>query len=289
MKKLLALLLAALFLLSLPLPAARADGASPQPTEKPHNKPRWSRSLAYWEREEFPKIALTGDFQEDLLTIARVQLGYTADKTCYEETASGRKKYYTRYGAWYGSPYSDWCDSFVSFCVYYAGNADYPREYSCERHMFRLKAAGYWREWNAYVPQPGDIAFFALNENSAAPNHVGIVEEVVWDEGDKAGYLITIEGNMDNPKGGMNSVQRVTRPLDKVVGYGTYEQGKVYPEANTFRSTGWTIIDEASIYFIEYPQEEALRFLGLYGTRYYQYWFPEETEPRPAEGQDGQG
>ena len=29
MKKLLALLLAALFLLSLPLPAARADGASP--------------------------------------------------------------------------------------------------------------------------------------------------------------------------------------------------------------------------------------------------------------------
>ena len=289
MKKLLALLLAALFLLSLPLPAARADGASPQPTEKPHNKPRWSRSLAYWEREEFPKIALTGDFQEDLLTIARVQLGYTADKTCYEETASGRKKYYTRYGAWYGSPYSDWCDSFVSFCVYYAGNADYPREYSCERHMFRLKAAGYWREWNAYVPQPGDIAFFALNENSAAPNHVGIVEEVVWDEGDKAGYLITIEGNMDNPKGGMNCVRRVTRPLDKVVGYGTYEQGKVYPEANTFRSTGWTIIDEASIYFIEYPQEEALRFLGLYGTRYYQSWFPEETEPGPAEGQDGQG
>ena len=45
MKKLLALLLAALFLLSLPLPAARADGASPQPTEKPHNKPRWSISL----------------------------------------------------------------------------------------------------------------------------------------------------------------------------------------------------------------------------------------------------
>ena len=94
---------------------------------------------------------------------------------------------------------------------------------------------------------------------------------------------------MDNPKGGMNCVRRMTRPLDKVVGFGTYEQGKVYPEANTFRSTGWTIIDEASIYFIEYPQEEALRFLGLYGTRYYQYWFPEETEPGPAEGQDGQG
>ena len=207
MKKLLALLLAALFLLSLPLPAARADGASPQPTEKPHNKPRWSRSLAYWEREEFPKITLTGDFQEDLLTIARVQLGYTADKTCYEETASGRKKYYTRYGAWYGSPYSDWCDSFVSFCVYYAGNADYPREYSCERHMFRLKAAGYWREWNAYVPQPGDIAFFALNENSAAPNHVGIVEEVVWDEGDKAGYLIR-RRTPSGPRAGPSSTKR---------------------------------------------------------------------------------
>ena len=286
MKKLMALLLVALFLLSLPQALVRADGgegAAPatQPTEKPHNKPRWSRSLAYFEQEELPTLQLTGRIGEDVLIVAQSQLNYTADKTCYEDTASGRRKYYTRYGAWYGSPYSDWCDSFVSFCVYYAGNTDYPAEYSCERHMFRLKAAGYWREWNAYIPQPGDIVFLALNEKSAAPNHVGIVEEVVMGEGDQAGYLVTIEGNVENPKGGMNSVLRMTRPLNKVVGYGVYEQGKVYPEENTFRSTGWTIIDEDSVYFIEYPQEEVLRFLGLYGTRYYEYWFPEE--------QDGQG
>lgn len=280
MKKLLALLLVALILLSLPLGPVLADGedgaAASETTEKPHDKPRWSKSLKYWEQEELPKLTLTGNFREDLLTVARAQLGYTADKSCYQETASGKKRYYTRYGAWDGATFAEWCDSFVSFCIYYAGNKSYPGESSCERHMFRLKAAGYWREWNAYIPKKGDIVFFTLSKNHAAPNHVGLVEEVVLGEGDTAGYLITIEGNMANPKGGMNIVRRMTRSLDQVVGYGTYEQGKTYPEADTFRSNGWTIIDEESVYFIEYPKEEVLRFLGLYGSRYYEYWFPEE-------------
>ena len=91
----------------------------------------------------------------------------------YEETKDGRKRYYTRYGAWKGTPYSDWCDSFVSFCVAYAGNESYPRESSCGRHMFLLKAAGYWREWNSYMPKAGDLVFFK-SDSSKNVNHVGI-------------------------------------------------------------------------------------------------------------------
>ena len=75
MKKLLALLLIALFLLSLPLPAARGDEgeAAPtaQPTEAPHNKPRRTKSLKYWEEEELPGID-AGMLKEAYQTILEI-------------------------------------------------------------------------------------------------------------------------------------------------------------------------------------------------------------------------
>ena len=280
MKKLLALLLAVLVLVSMPLPSVRADegnGAAPEKTSRPHDKPKREKSLEYWEQVELPELTLTGNFREDVLTVARSQLGYTADRSCYEETSAGRKRYYTRYGAWDGATFADWCDSFVSFCIYYAGNTSYPGESSCGRHMFFLKAAGYWREWNSYIPKPGDIVFFKLNESTLAPNHVALVEKVIPAEGDQGGKLITIEGNVNDPNGVMTCVRRMTRSLDQVVGYGTYEQGKTYPAEYTVRSDGWEIIGADSVYFIEHPKEEVLRFLGLYGSRYYEYWFPAES------------
>jgi hypothetical protein len=62
-----------------------------------------------------------------------------------------------------------------------------------------------------------------------------------------------------------------------VVGYGVYERGKTYPPKDTVRSEGWQVIGPDSVYFVDYPTEEALRFLGLRGTKYYEFWFPEPT------------
>lgn len=301
MKKLLALVLAALFLLSLSPSYVHALEESPElisqyepggdpnyegdePVDGNHDKPRRSKSLAYWE-EKMASIHLTGKLAEDVLTIAQSQVGYSADSTCYEETASGGKKYYTRYGEWYGNSFIDWCDAFVSFCVYYAGSESYPVEASCYRHMMSLKRTGYWREWNAYVPKKGDIVFFALklDKGQARPTHVGIVEEVIPGDGVQPGKLITIEGNQRNPDGGTSCVRRVERNLKYVVGYGTYERGKTYPEQDSVRSNGRTVIKEDSRSFVEYPTEAAMRFLGFLNTRYYAYWFPQGTEAEGAQ------
>ena len=330
MKKLLALVLAAFILLSMPVLRARAeedgptspaapaepsganeteepgpasdpgldqdpdDGEEPDPDEEPidgpHDQPRRSKSLKSWEKDR-KNISLTGKLREDILIIARSQLGYSADGTCYEQTSDGRKRYYTRYGDWYGSRFCDWCDAFVSFCVCYGGNESYPVESSCSRHMMKLKSAGYWREWNSYVPRKGDIVFFVFSSKNSMPTHVGLVEEIIPPKDGKPGKLITIEGNQRNPDGRTPCVRRMVRDVKNVVGYGTYEKGKIYPEACTVRSNGWTIIDEESRYFVERPTEEAMRFLGLINSRYYTYWFPEgsaeEAEPakeaEPAE------
>ena len=295
MKRRLPVLLMALILVSLPFLPAFADEEKPTATptaevdttnqnaSRSPNKPTWEKSLDCWEQEELPSLTLTGKLREDVLIIARSQLGYSSDRNCFRKDKAGNKRYYTRYGEWEGAIYGDWCDTFVSFCVHYAGKTDYPKESSCARHMFQLKADGYWREWNSYIPKPGDLVFFAIGKGSVAPNHVGIVEKVMRGEGNEAGKLVTIEGNMRNPEGGTSCVVRTTRTLQEVVGYGTFEIGKPYPKEYTVRSSGWEIIGDDSIYFIEYPKEEVLRFLGLYDTRYYRYWYPQESAEAETE------
>ena len=254
----------------------------PEATEGPHDTPRWDKSLESWKRER-AKLVLSGDLREDILTIARSQLGYSADSTCYQLTKSGKKRYYTRYGDWNGGRFCDWCDSFVSFCVYFAGNKSYPQDSSCARHMMRLKQGGYWREWNSYIPRKGDLVFFVLGKSAGAPNHVGLVEEVVPAADGRRAYLVTIEGNQRNPDGTTPCVRRMERPLSSVVGYGVYEEGPVYPAAYTVRSNGSWIIDETSRFFVERPTREALQFLGLENSRYYAYWFPKEPAEPEAE------
>ena len=248
--------------------------------------PAEEKSLAYWEQTR-GEIALTGDLRQDVLIIAQSQVGYTSDEDYYNKTESGRKRFYTRYGEWYGRKFSEWCDMFVSFCVYYAGGTDYPVEYSCMRHMFALKKAGYWREWNCYIPQPGELVFFCTRKSSRLmPNHVAVVEEVIPAHGIEPSALVVSDGNMSNPNGGTSCVRRSTYTLDEVVGYGVYEVGKTYSEWYSVRAFGWEVFGPDSTYFVETPTREALQFLGMQDTKYYEYWFPEEEleESEETEG-----
>ena len=66
------------------------------------------------------KVPLTEYWEEDLVAVARTQIGYEESKTNFIRSSYG-KKGYTRYGDWYGYDYMDWCVSFVSFCAHYAG------------------------------------------------------------------------------------------------------------------------------------------------------------------------
>lgn len=52
---------------------------------------------------------LSGILAEDLLIVAKSQLGYPESDRNFEVTEDGMRKGYTRYGQWYGIPYGDWC------------------------------------------------------------------------------------------------------------------------------------------------------------------------------------
>ena len=56
-----------------------------------------------WQRM-FASYPYTGVLREDLVGIAKTQVGYTESRLNYEAGDDGVRRGYTRYGAWYGAP-----------------------------------------------------------------------------------------------------------------------------------------------------------------------------------------
>ena len=190
--------------------AAPAPVETSDPTADLESRAMWEASLA--------SIKRTGRWSEDVLSVARSQINYSESRKNYILGSDGTKKGYSRYGAWYGAPYGDWCAMFVSFCLNYAGVRDFPLEASPARWVKTLQDAQIdaWRDTDTYTPLPGDLIFFDLDLNGVA-DHVGLVETVKNDAASKNEFsLTTIEGNYSN------AVKQAKYSMadERILGYG---------------------------------------------------------------------
>ena len=163
---------------------------------------------AQWEAT-LQDVRLTHDYRLDVLAVARSQLGYTESARNYILDASGVPNGYTRYGAWYGDPYGDWCAMFVSFCLHYAElpEAVLPYESGCENWVTLLSQRQNYFEAHPkqpedpaepalapYIPVPGDLIFFSM-ESGGIPDHVGLVTEYLPATDTEPARVRAIEGN----------------------------------------------------------------------------------------------
>ena len=69
------------------------------------------------------EAAISGNWAEDLVSVAKTQLGYEQSEKNFEiDPADGvTLRYYSRYGQSYGNPYGEWDVMFLSYCLKYAG------------------------------------------------------------------------------------------------------------------------------------------------------------------------
>ena len=121
----------------------------------------------------FADYPYSENLRENLAGIAKTQAGYSESSGNFQVGDDGVRRGYTRYGAWYGAPYSDWSAMFVSFCLHYAG-ADpeiYPGNTGADSMAELWKSKGNFVAAGEYIPSVGDLVF--LDDNT-----VGIVEEV---------------------------------------------------------------------------------------------------------------
>lgn len=164
-----------------------------------------------WERT-IP-TELSGIWADDVLAVAKSQLGYreSTDNYIVEEDGTTMKGY-TRYGAWYGDSYGDWCAMFVSFCLNYAEvpRNEMPLDCNCQNWIQTLSDRGmYFDASSDYQPEPGDLIFFSIKKNGTS-DHVGLVAEV------NEHTIKTIEGNSGN------QVEYNTYDIndERIIGYG---------------------------------------------------------------------
>lgn len=121
----------------------------------------------------FSDYPYTESLQENLIGIAKMQVGYSESTLNFKVDEDGIRRGYTRYGAWYGAPYMDWGAAFVSFCLHYAGadSAEMPGNTGAVAMAETWKSLGKYASVGEYIPSAGDLAF--LQDGT-----VGIVTEV---------------------------------------------------------------------------------------------------------------
>jgi len=164
-------------------------------------------------------VKLSGKWNDDLVAVAESQLGCAESTRNYLVDEQGEIKGYSRYGAWYGNPYGDWCAMFVSFCLHYAGipAESFPYGAACGSWSEALKAeeCGLWREKDAYTPEKGDVIFFDADCDGEA-EHMGIIAEATPGADGQIEQLLTIEGNYGD------CVQYVSHSAgeESIAGYG---------------------------------------------------------------------
>lgn len=117
-----------------------------------------------------------------------------------------------------------WCAATVTAAFIKAGYTKIlPGECSCGKMIDQLKILSEWCESDSYVPNVGDLIFFAWNDpspksdNTEGHDHVGMVEFCA------EGFIHTIEGNYSN------MVKRRTLKVDgaNIRGFGVmrYDDG----------------------------------------------------------------
>ena len=163
-----------------------------------------------WQRM-FADYPYTDILREDLVGIAKTQVGYTESQLNFEVDDSGQRKGYTRYGEWYGAPYNDWSAIFVSFCLNYAGAdpEEFPNSSGATAMAELWKSAEKYAPVEQYAPQSGDVVFF--DDNTA-----GIVAEVY------SGTFCVIRGDHQD------AVTSDMLPLDDttIIGWGITEEAE---------------------------------------------------------------
>ncbi len=157
------------------------------------NEAAWAASVS--------GASVSGNWGKSLLSVAKTQLGYAESEKDFV-LKSGAKQGYSRYGAWYGTPYAAWNISFLAFAAEYA---KIPNDALLSGSSYRSWVNGFSNKGaymtSGYTPVAGDIAFLS-------GSRVAVVESV------SGANVTVIEGDVNG------TVARKTYAISKVAGFG---------------------------------------------------------------------
>ncbi len=146
---------------------------------------------------------------ENVVAVAKSQLGYKESTKNFEVDASGEIHGITRYGQWYGNNYGEWSAMFVSFCLEYGGASDAPVSAGAESMRLEWNKEGLYKSAKDYSAKVGNLVFIS-SVGKATADSVGIITNC------SDNSFTAIQGDYEN------EVKEVKYSLngEKIVGYG---------------------------------------------------------------------
>ena len=166
-----------------------------------------------WE-ETLADITRSPSTVENVVAVAKSQLGYKESTKNFEVDASGEIHGITRYGQWYGNHYGEWSAMFVSFCLEYGGASDAPVSAGAESMRLEWNKEGLYKSAEDYSAKVGNLVFIS-SVGKATADSVGIITNC------SDNSFTAIQGDYEN------EVKEVKYSLngEKVIGYGILPEG----------------------------------------------------------------
>ncbi|MBE6707907.1 MAG: Cna B-type domain-containing protein [Ruminococcaceae bacterium] len=191
-----------------------------------HEESCYSDITADLETEDDWEMSLAGisrgtSTAENVILVARSQLGYTESVLNFEVDDGGVRRGITRYGQWYGNPYGGWSAMFASFCLSYAGVEDVPINGGADAMRLEWMDAGIYKNADEYSAKPGDLLF--LRKNTADESETASASDAIY--ADTVAIITAVEDNTITViEGDLNdSVEETVYTADdpSIIGYGT--------------------------------------------------------------------
>ena len=131
--------------------------------------------------------------EDDWLIWARAQNGFTE-----ANIVNGEGDNYTPFGRFTNKDHDPWCASYISWCLFMAGETSVPYTASTAAMRDNAKRDEIYRDLKSgdntdYVPKAGDI-FYVCTDPVKDYGHVGFISSIV-DNGDGTYTIETMEGN----------------------------------------------------------------------------------------------
>ena len=147
---------------------------------------------------------------KSLADVARAEIGYQGTNKNGKSTGD-----YTKYGKWIGSNGTQWCASFVSWCVNQAGVSTkvVPKTPDCDKMESKSNSYNKWNKNSLNLIKKNDVIFFAKTSNLSDSNHVGIVTAV-----NKSKKTITVVEGNTGPYYGPDIVKEITYTVNPNTG-----------------------------------------------------------------------
>lgn len=208
------------------------------------------------------------DWAQDMVLVARSQLGYTESKADVDEDGNGYTMYADQYYKDKPMVYADWDSTFVAYCLYHAGVPQdiipqYASISALRGELARMNSEYYTDDPQEFASiLPGDIVMY---KNAEGRETIGVVSDAAVDEEtDLTTALTVISGDVatgceSDGETTIDQVAEVSVALNEVTSFVSVNAAEGYGISDLMEEEQKTVEDDKTLYLENYVKNLALK------------------------------